>query len=132
MDSIRFQRIAYAIRSLGTSTSSSKLAHDINKSKNNTVDVPIDNTDISLQNLKNAILPRLAVLSMSDKNLRIQAATILSQEVLCWQYGQQIIYHPEFYLVIERLTHLMLDNSAMSDLLEDILTYVASKQENKE
>lgn len=121
MDPIKLQRMAYAIRALTKSTHPA--ASQPVEPHQSTPLQPLQ-PDYSLEGLKAALFPRLATLSLSDADSRVLAATILSQEVLCWQYGQQIVNHPDFYVVIEQLSQQLLSHPHLAEQFEDILVHV--------
>lgn len=75
--------------------------------------------------LKKRLQSRLKTLSADAENYESVVSTIAIQEILMWEFGQDILDHPEFHRILTSITATILQDkktaASMKKLIMDLL-----------
>ncbi|NWB95766.1 hypothetical protein HX882_07695 [Pseudomonas gingeri] len=71
--------------------------------------------------LRSRLQNRLLSLKRQSSGFDEAAPTITVQEILRWEFGEQILEHPEFGRIAEKVTKTMLENQQLEKKIQNVI-----------
>jgi|GEM_PF-5610420 len=94
-----------------------------NKSEISARSITIQKTNTrSKEHLKKCIKHRLSKLKKSDTDFQAKATVVTIQEILLWEFGEDIINHPDFNLLSLSVTNQVAKNHELTAYLQQFTT----------
>lgn len=117
MDRINSVRLYQALRALGRSSAvTGTQAH------RSADDAPADDAQsVEIAALKRQIVQRLTTLDERDPSFSHDAAVIVVQEVLQWQFGRAVLAHADFQQVVDGVVEAIQQHPQLGALVQQVV-----------
>lgn len=78
------------------------------------------------ENLKKALSIRLKKLKKEDAEFHKKAPLVTIKEILLWEFGEELINHPDFNYISQIIVEQVHTNEALQDYLENLINTYAN------
>lgn len=117
IDPTRLSRVLNSlIRPRGQKTETANVTTDKRSDISQAVS-PQRNPDV----LRTSLRKRLTKLRQTNVDFHSAAPTITIQEILRWEFGDEILSNPAFDKVVQNVTHTMMGHAKMSAAMQKII-----------